>query len=49
MNNLDEGPSIIKLSIFQEDKEKDNNRIKFRCDTSSSTKMASSPVSSPVR
>ena len=35
--------------IFQEDKEKDNARIKFRCDTGSSTRVASSPVSSPVR
>lgn len=43
------GPPLVRSNTFtKEDKEKDNNRIKFRCDTSSSTKMASSPVSSPV-
>ena len=38
---------MVRSNTFtKEDKEADNNRIKFRCDTS--TKMASSPVSSPV-
>ena len=40
---------VLMCPIFQEDKEKDNARIKFRCDTGSSTRVASSPVSSPVR
>jgi len=40
-------PTLVRSNTFtKEDKEADNNRIKFRCDTS--TKMASSPVSSPV-
>ena len=38
---------MVRSNTFtKEDKEADNNRIKFRCDTG--TKMASSPVSSPV-
>jgi len=41
-------PPVVRSNTFtKDDNSKENNKIKFRCDNS--TKMASSPVSSPTR
>ena len=40
-------PPMVRSNTFT--KEDNNSKLKFRCDNSNSTKMASSPVSSPTR